>query len=507
MTVKQTVGFLVACAALVPAGAGAQLNIFLPAACDLKPNGLVTGGMQSLRTAFTTKFADQKTKELKDAERVLLQAVASAKPDKPDKPDKSAAAAWYYLGRYYLLTDDLPGADSAFNKAQALEPKCGDDIDRYRRQAWVPVFNAGVQAWQAGNIDSAITAFQRANHVYRAEPMGFIYLANLFVGKEQTDSAAKYFKLAAAAATDPKYARDRRDALFNVARVYHAGKRYDDAAAAYRQYLEAYPNDVQARASLASLYQLAGKRDSAMTLYGQIVDHADSASADELFGAAQAVLAAIPSPPDTLAMNDACKAAAKKKTPAATARQLAARCHPAAADTTSKYRVVADPQYQLTVKMYAAGLAKNPYLRDALYNLAGISYLMGDTSKVLSLALRLYAVDPLNRMTLAKVAGGYQLIGKKDSVLYYLTLADSLPVDVTISRFAATEKGAELQGLLTNTRSKPSPALNLTFEFLDPKGTVVATQVQAVPALKAGANEPFKLKADVPGITAWRYHR
>jgi hypothetical protein len=244
-----------------------------------------------------------------------------------------------------------------------------------------------------------------------------------------------------------------------------------------------------------------------MALYGQIVEHADSASADELFGAAQAVLAGIPPWPDTLALNDACKAAARKKTPAVTARQLAARCHPAAADTMRKYRVVADPQYQLTVKLYEAGLAKNPYARDALYNLAGISYQIGDSSKVLPLALRLYAVDPLNRLSLAKVAGGYQLIGKKDSVLYYLTLADSLSVDVTISNFTANDKGAQLDGLLTNTRTKPTAPISITFEFLDPKGTVVATQSQPVPALDAGANRPFKVKVDQPGVTAWRYHR
>jgi hypothetical protein len=172
-----------------------------------------------------------------------------------------------------------------------------------------------------------------------------------------------------------------------------------------------------------------------------------------------------------------------------------------------KYRVVADPQYQLTVKMYDAGLAKNPYLRDALYNLAGISYLMGDTGKVLPLALRLYAVDPMNRLTLAKVAGGYQLIGKKDSVLYYLTLADSLSPDVTVSTFTANEKGANLEGVLTNPRSKPAPALGLTFEFLDPKGAVVDSEPQPVPALPAGANQPFKVKVERPGITAWRYHR
>jgi hypothetical protein len=172
-----------------------------------------------------------------------------------------------------------------------------------------------------------------------------------------------------------------------------------------------------------------------------------------------------------------------------------------------KYRVVVDPQYQLTVKLYEAGLAKNPYLRDALYNLAGISFLIGDSSKVLPLALRLYAVDPLNRLSVAKVAGGYQLIGKKDSVLYYLTLGDSLSVDVTVSTFTANEKGAVLEGVLTNPLTKRSPPLSVTFEFLDPKGTVLATQPQEVPALEVGANQKFKVKVNVPGITAWRYHR
>jgi hypothetical protein len=88
-----------------------------------------------------------------------------------------------------------------------------------------------------------------------------------------------------------------------------------------------------------------------------------------------------------------------------------------------------------------------------------------------------------------------------------LTLADSLAVDVNVSNFTTNEKGAELEGLLTNTRSKPSPPLNLTFEFLDPKGTALATQPLPVLALEAGANRPFKLKVDQPGVTAWRYHR
>src|SRR5213079_3728894 len=148
--------FLLA-AALVPVVLPAQ-QIWLPAACDIKPgHQLVNSGMQSLKSAFSTKFADQRAKDLKDAERVLTQAVTTGNQDKNP-------AAWYYLGRYYLMAGELGGADSALTKAQALASACKDDIALYRRQAWVPVFNAGVQAWQAGNTDSAIASFRSEEH-------------------------------------------------------------------------------------------------------------------------------------------------------------------------------------------------------------------------------------------------------------------------------------------------------------------------------------------------------
>src|SRR5438105_15825408 len=104
------------------------------------------------------------------------------------------------------------------------------------------------------------------------------------------DTAAKYFRLAAAAASDAKYARERRDALFNVARVYHSAKRYTEAIPAYREYLAAYPGDVQGMASLAGLYLQADKRDSAMALYSRVLERADSPVAVELFGPAGPLL-------------------------------------------------------------------------------------------------------------------------------------------------------------------------------------------------------------------------
>src|SRR5258705_410377 len=113
----------------------------------------------------------------------------------------------------------------------------------------------------------------------------------------------------------------------------------------------------------------------------------------------------------------------------------------------------------------------------------------------------------MNRLTLAKVAGAWQLVGKKDSALYYITLADSLPVEVTVGRFTTNDQGTVLEGLFTNFRAKPSPPFKVTFELLDGKGNVVASLPQDAPAVEAGGNQSFKLKTDQKGILAWRYKR
>jgi len=91
--------------------------------------------------------------------------------------------------------------------------------------------------------------------------------------------------------------------------------------------------------------------------------------------------------------------------------------------------------------------------------------------------------------------------------LYYITLADSLPVEVTVGKFITNEQGAVLEGLFTNFHSKPSPAVKLTFEFVDGKGNVVSSVLQDASAVDAGGNKSFKLKADQAGIAAWRYKR
>jgi tetratricopeptide (TPR) repeat protein len=482
----------------VASQAGAQA--WVGPKCELKPGHyLVNSAVLYLKSAFETRFPDQKDKDLRDVIRVLGQALGSGGQQKNP-------AAWYYVGRYYVEMKDPAGADSAFAKAVALAPACAQDINLWRRQLWVPAVNAGIAAWQGGNTDSAIASFRRANQIYGGEPAGFAYLGTLFANANQPDSAAKYLTLAVAAAQDPKYAKDKKDAMFNLARVYHRAQRWGAAAQAYKDYLAVYPDDVQATAGLASVYAAMGKRDEAIALYAQMLQHADLADASDLFRAGQQILNGL-TPPDTAAQGGQCRAEARSANRALTLRQIAARCDSTTRKAMRNFEASVQGQYRMVEQVYEAGLAKNPSDREALFTLAGVGVLTGDTARALTAAGRLYAVDPLNRSTLRMVAQAWQMKGKTDSTLRYLQLADSIPVEVTVGTFSPDEHGATLGGVLTNTRPKSNPALTLTFEFLSAKGDVVATETLNVAPIPSGENQAFELKPKGAAIVAWRYRR
>jgi hypothetical protein len=88
----------------------------------------------------------------------------------------------------------------------------------------------------------------------------------------------------------------------------------------------------------------------------------------------------------------------------------------------------------------------------------------------------------------------------------------ALQADLKVTDFTTSGSGASLQAAATGRQAqtaagkaiKPSE-VTLTFEFLDPKGNVVATQDAKVPALAPAASQNLKVDAQGAGITAWRY--
>jgi hypothetical protein len=171
------------------------------------------------------------------------------------------------------------------------------------------------------------------------------------------------------------------------------------------------------------------------------------------------------------------------------------------------YETGAREAYRSVGQAFFAGLAKRPRDREALFTLAGVAAIARDTARALDAAQRLYAVDPLNRGSIRMLAQAWQLKGRSDSVLHYLQVAESLPLEVSVGSFTPDDKGATLSGLFTNLKSQPGQPTSLTFRFLDAGGSVVATHTENAPAMAALENRSFEIRVSGPGIVTWEYRR
>ena len=457
----------VACIALLlgmSSVVGAQAAQWLVPKCDVKPGHfMVNSGLLYLKSATTTQHQAQRDKDLRDAQRTLLQAISQNGQDKN-------GAAWYYLARYYGLSEQLAGADSAFVRAQSLLPACRDDITTWRKILWTPVFNQGVQAYNAGKTDSALYYFRLAAAI-RPEPVGVAALAALFANGNQVDSALKYYERAAeVAGADTQFVKERREALYNRAAILYQNQRWNEAASAFRSYLVTYPSDVQAMAALASTYGQNNHPDSALAVYRQVLERGDSAEPAALFAAGAAMF------------------------------NSAAGLGHQDALTKSTYRLAA--------RAYEAGLARAPLARDALFNVVNTYYLLGDTAKIVPAVRRLIAIDPMNRSALRLAAAAFQMRGRQDSTVYYIAQAESvLAVELTVQSFRASEPGATWQAAVSNFHTKPSPVVKLEVEFLNAKGEVVSTQPAEVPSLPPSGTHELQVQGTGAGISAWRYKK
>jgi len=481
----------------------AQTARWAEAKCDLKPaHHLVNSGLNFLKSGSNTRFEDQRQKDLRDAQRVLTQALTTGGQEKNP-------AAWYYLGRYYILTNDAAGVDTAFARAESLKPDCKDDIGVWRRVVWVPTFNAGVAAWQANNTDSAIASFRRAVAMLPDEPTGFKYLATLLFNTGKVDSAVVYFRRAAdVAAKDPKYAQDRKDALYNLARIEQSQEHWPQAEAAYREFLGLYPNDPEVLAALGSIHMQRGNKDSAFAIYKQIIGRADSMGYYSLLRAGVEISQSVPEEPDTAVAGRDCRSAARGSRPPLTAARIRARCDSVTAGVAKAYDASSQQAFALAAQALDASLKLNPYYRETLIHRANTALGQRDPVMALELSRRLIAIDPMNKQSIQIMAYAQRASGKIDSTVHYFRMHDSLLIaDVTISQFDSTDDGRDVKGLVTNPRPRASPPLSFVFEFVNAKGDVVATDTVQVPPIQPEQSQVIEIHPKGGGIVAWRYRK
>jgi tetratricopeptide (TPR) repeat protein len=444
---------------------------YQPAQCSIKPNHFkVSSAAGYLKSAIETDVPENRTRILGQGEKVALEAMAQNGQGKNP-------AAWYYLGRIYLMQGRLQPADSALAKAEQIAPDCAKDIGTYRRNAWSTLVNAGSKFEQDKNTDSAYVLYQQANQIYRGSPVAMYREASILNEKGQTDSAAYWFGQAAAVSansTDTTEQKYRNNSAFSQGALLLNAKKYDQAAVVFEQYLKWVPADVQAKRGLAAAYRGQGKTEQAQALDKEVLTSggAPAAGGGAGGGAGSADL-----------MNTGITLFQEKKY----------------ADAATAFEKV---------------VAAEPYNRDAVSSLANTYLALKNGPKLLTTSQRLVEIEPMSESALKLLGEGYKQSAKVDDAVKTAEQVLALPANVKPSNFATSATGASLTltatGRAAQTASgKPiaPAAVPITVEFINGGGQPVASQDVTIPAVADGASQDVKVQGQGAGIAAWRYKR
>jgi tetratricopeptide (TPR) repeat protein len=378
------------------------------------------------------------------------------------------------------MIDLYAAADSAFTVVERASPECATIITQWRQQKpWLNALNGAIVALNAGKLDSAELLAKRSLILDRRAPYAYSVLGSVAQNRKDWAAANEYWKQTlAAAGTDTTYADVRTKTMYEIASA--ASDRADAATGAakrtaareaikpWQDYIAVANNDLllaDAVDNVARMYSSAG----------------DSASVPNVY----APMLASPSKYGELSL-----------------------VHAGVVATRSGHHADA-------IKLFDAALAQNPYSRDAINNLAATYIQNNEYSKAFPLINKLVTLDPSNPDNPLLYAFAYQGMYKgtkdkklqkiyTDSLVYFNNQSENATVKLGVNEFTRRPEETVLGGTVEN-RDKTSKTYNVTFEFLDKNGNVVATETATVGPVAPKSSGTFKVRSATGGVYGYRY--
>jgi tetratricopeptide (TPR) repeat protein len=194
-----------------------------------------------------------------------------------DKLDESFAdppvdpRAYLLAARAYLGLRDYVGGDTTLTMLVDAAPQCADQALEMRFNAWVPLYNSGVEQLTAGDEDAAIEAFEKANVIY-SDSRAFNNAASIYQSRGENQKAMDMYAHALQSSTDPEMIRV---ASINLAELLRAEGRNDEALAIYSNYATNHPDDILGRLNYAIALMDAGSEEEAQQIFQELLNRED----------------------------------------------------------------------------------------------------------------------------------------------------------------------------------------------------------------------------------------
>ena len=495
---------LVAAATIVGATAAfAQNPPAAPAAapsgptCEIdqgRPQAVARATLSFTRANAAMKGGDP-TKDLKD-----VVATLNAPGFKNDNPIGRA----YLLGSAYIFLLEQPSiqgvgprgavglttdptstidlyaaADSMITIVENSSPACKDYMKPFRQQKpWLDVTNSAINALNAQKLDSAEIYAKRSLMLDRSSPYPYTVLASIAKQKKNFPVMIEYSKqVVATAGDDTTYSDVKRRAQYELASTLT--DQVKSASAAQKKALA--QQAIAAWADLSTSDDNVEGTVAVRNLSELYVIAGDSAQQGKIY----APMIADPSKYSEGALLQAGVVASQFKRP----------------DDASL--------------LFEAVVKANPYSRDALNNIAASLLQAGETEKAIPYIDKLVALDPSNPDNYMLYAFSY--VGKlkkksdakttklyNDSLVYWNTKAEKMPVKVSFTEFSRNSEGTTLAGTIENKGTTPK-TYNLSIDFLGSKGEVLFTENTTVGPVAPKASGTFRIKNAKTGVAGYRY--
>ena len=373
--------------------------------------------------------------------------------------------------------DLLAAIDSALTEVETGAPQCADSTRPYRRTLFTQAYNKGLEALNADQLDSAASLMQRALVIQPNSPSAYNVLALVAQKRDDTPGMITNFRrVVEMAGTDSAHAGIKKTAMANLgilqvnqAEAATGAERtrlLREAETSFRTFLEQNPGDATAQQGLARVLGALGDTAAIARIYAEMLANPDRYQDIQLFEAGSGALRA--------------------------------------------------NQPKLAVQLLEAGVKKNPYFRDGLYNLATAYFNADDAPNLARVSKQLVQLDPNNADNWRLYAGQFQIqqqVARSqnknapkhvvDSLLHYIQKFQGMNVQVNFSDFSHQGAQHTLKGSVVNGTDQPIDR-TLEIEFLNQQGEVVATKSTPV-KVPASSSADFTVQVTQSGIIGYRY--
>ncbi|MBI4538543.1 MAG: tetratricopeptide repeat protein [Gemmatimonadetes bacterium] len=391
-------------------------------------------------------------------DRALAQALEGIESD-PENPVHS-----FLAGSAHARLKQYAEADSMFSQAQGLYPAYELDIEPQREAAWAEAFNAGLEAYAAGDVQGTIRAWQQATLIYDLRPEAHRNLATLLSQEGRYAEAIDVYQrglvgLEKRPATRVLLERDLEERNQagasmeeNLVQLLLFTNRFAEAEPLLRRQLERDPANVQVQSDLASALSGQGRPEEARKIYAALLSEA-SLQATELFKIGISLFRSS----DFMEASEA-------------------------------FRRLTDLQ---------------PNSRDAWFNYANSLFAAEAWKSLATVGDRLVELDPLNEKAALIVARAYLEIGDEEAAVRGVKRMEAAPVHLAELQMRPSEARTSVQGRVIGNKAEPGAPVRLRFTFYG-DAEALGTETLTVPAPPSGESAMFVVSFGMRA-TAYRY--